>query len=230
MKVVIKVGGSVLCPDDEPDMQFVSALSGVLAELSARHDMAVVVGGGRRARRMISEARRRTSLDDDLHEVGIKASRMNATALLSELGNNASPGIPRDAGEAEKFFEPGKILVSGGFRPGQTTDAAAAEIAKAIGADLLVIGTDVKGVYDRDPKTSEDAKLFREIAIGKLLEMVDEGGVSPGKKTIVDPVAAGIIRETGLKAVVLAISDLENLKNAIEGRDFTGTTVRAGAG
>ncbi len=43
-------------------------------------------------------------------------------------------------------------------------DSLSAKVAKAINADLLVILTDVDGLYDRDPKTHQDAQLRPHLA------------------------------------------------------------------
>ena len=134
MRVVIKAGGSVFCPGDRPDEGFVNGLSKALLGLSVKHRLAVVVGGGMLARKMIGEASARTGSEEELHAVGVRASRMNASALISALGDRAFPEIPEDAAQASKGFKTGKIVVSGGFEPGQTTDAVAVRIAEAVGA------------------------------------------------------------------------------------------------
>ncbi len=226
MKVALKVGGSVFCPDESPDMGFVAKLAQVLKGLSGSHRFVVVVGGGRLARRMIADARERGETSDDaLHNLGIEAARKNAAVLIKALGDSAFRGVPESEGEVRKAFGSGRIVVLGGFRPGQTTDAVTLQCAEAVGADLVVIGTDVKGVYDRDPKRHKDAKFISMIPASGLMDLVETVSVEPGAKTIVDPVAGGIIVRTGIRTAVLGIRNLENLKNAIEGRDFEGTVI-----
>jgi len=134
-------------------------------------------------------------------------------------------GALKDEKQAKTAFSGGKIVVTGGFRPGQTTDAVTLQAARAIGADLVIKGTDVKGVYDKDPKKHPDAELFREIGRKELARM-SKGPVEPGKNTVIDPVAAGIILEAGIKTLVVDIRDLENLKRAVSGKPFEGTTIR----
>jgi uridylate kinase len=226
MKVAIKVGGSVFCPAGKPDMGFVRSIAAVLKDLSENNAITVVVGGGALARRMIAEARGKgVTSEGELHDIGIEASRKNAQALIGELGEAAFNGIPRNEEEVKKATESGKIVVLGGFRPGQTTDAVTLQSAEAIGADLVIIGTDVKGVYTKDPKKHDDAVFISEIPPGELLDMVETGSVKPGAKTIVDPVAVRIIMKTGIKAVVADIRDTGNLRKVIEGVGFEGTVI-----
>jgi uridylate kinase len=226
MKVALKIGGSVLCPGESPDMGFVARLADVLKGLFGEHRFVVVVGGGRLARKMIADARERGETSDDaLHNLGIEAARKNASVLIKALGGSAFQQVPKSEDEVREAADTGKIVVLGGFRPGQTTDAVTLQCAEVLGADLVVIGTDVKGVYDRDPKRHEDAKFISMISVNELMDLVETESVEPGAKTIVDPVAVSIMEKTGIRTVVLDISKLENLKNAIEGRDFEGTVV-----
>ncbi len=226
MIIALKVGGSVFCPAESPDMEFVVNMSKTLKALSSEHELVVIVGGGRLARKMINDARARgVTSHDELHQLGIEASRKNAGVLISALGEDAYPQVPKNEQEVRAAFDRGKIVIAGGFRPGQTTDAVTLQSAEAIGADLVVIGTDVKGVYDKDPKRHKNAKFISLISTDELMELVETESVEPGTKTIIDPVAVKIIKRTGIKAVVVDIRDMENLENVIEGREFEGTVI-----
>ncbi len=226
MKIAIKIGGSVLCPTESPDMDFVDALSGTLKGLSSEHRIIVVVGGGRLARKMIKDARESgEESTDKLHMLGIEAARKNASVLIKALGEDAYPGVPKNEDGVKNAAESGKIVVLGGFRPGQTTDAVALQSAEATGSDIVVIGTDVKGVYDRDPKKDKNAKFISVISSTELLDLVETELVEPGAKTVVDPVAVKVIEKTGIKSIVVDIRNMENLVNAVEGRDFEGTVI-----
>jgi uridylate kinase len=226
MKVALKVGGSVLCPTESPDMGFVGRLAETLKRLAAEHRFVVVAGGGRLARKMIADARKRgVDSRDELHQLGIEAARKNAAVLIKALGDSAFPEVPGNEEGVRRAFGNGKIVVAGGFRPGQTTDAVTMQSAEAVGADLVVIGTDVRGVYTEDPKKNRDARFISHISVSQLLDLVETESVEPGAKTIIDPVAVGVMQKTGLKSIVLDITDLKNLENAIEGRDFEGTVI-----
>jgi uridylate kinase len=226
MKIALKVGGSVFCPDKSPDMGFVGRLAKTLKGLASEHEIVVVVGGGHLARWLISEARKRgVSFDDELHVLGIEAARKNAAVLMKALGEGAFHEVAKNEEEVRKAAESGKIVVAGGFRPGQTTDAVTLQCAQAVGADLVVIGTDVKGVYNRDPKQDKHAKFISMISVSQLMELVKTESVEPGAKTVIDPVAVSMIEKTGIRAVVVNIKNMENLENAVEGREFEGTVI-----
>lgn len=227
MIIALKVGGSVFCPTEEPDASFVANLADTLKKLSKSHRLIVVVGGGRLARKMIEDARAAgVKNDSKLHMLGIEASRKNARFLIGALDGAAYEGvIPKTEEEAKAAFSTGKIVVMGGFRPGQTTDAVTMQSALAVGAQLAVIGTDVKGVFTKDPKKYRDAVFISEMSPEELLDMSETGAVKPGTKTVIDPVAAGIIAENAVKVVVVDIRDMENIKRLIEGGDFEGTVI-----
>ncbi|UCD03268.1 MAG: UMP kinase [Candidatus Aenigmatarchaeota archaeon] len=227
MKIALKVGGSVFCPTESPDMEFVGKLSKVLLDLKKEHDIAVIVGGGRLARKMMEEARAiGIESDEELHQLGIEAARKNASVLVKALGGGAFPDVPRNEEEVRHALESGKIVAVGGFRLGQTTDAVTLQSAEAIGADLVIIGTDVKGVYDKDPKRHKDARFISYISASELLDLVDTESVEPGAKTIIDPVAVRIMIKTGMRTAVLDITNLDNLRKAVLGTEFEGTLVR----
>ena len=228
MNIAIKVGGSVFCPRDEPDREYVHELARTLIGLSSSHRILVVVGGGKVARKMIKEAKEQGKSVHEQHSMGIKASRMNACALIDELGGKAFPEVPVDVEGVSEAFGQSGIVIAGGFRPGQTTDAVTVQSAVAIGAEIIIIGTDVKGVYDKDPKEHDDAEFMPEITSSELLRIVDSASVEPGKSTIVDHVAAELIKKSGKRTIALDISDLDNLKKAIDGTGFEGTLITKG--
>jgi uridylate kinase len=99
------------------------------------------------------------------------------------------------------------------------------QCALAVGAELLVIGTDVKGVYTKDPKKFDDAIFMSEMSPEDLVEMAGTGAVKPGTKTVVDSVAAKMIAENAVKVAVVDIRDLSNLESLIAGEDFEGTVI-----
>lgn len=225
MKIAIKVGGSVFCPNETPDVNFVKKLSNKIQELSKQHTILVIVGGGKLARKMIEDKKKTCSDKNQLDMEGINASRSNANVLINEMGKDVFSGIPKNENEAFGAIKNSKIVVLGGFRPGQTTDAVTLQTAKIVGCDLVIIGTDVKGVYDKDPKSNKEAVLLSDIDSAKLLEMTKSEGMEPGKRIIVDPIAAEIIHKDGIKTYVLDIRDMDNLENAINGDNFLGTII-----
>jgi uridylate kinase len=226
MIIALKVGGSVFCPTDKPDTFFAVRLADKLRKLAMNHRLVVTVGGGKLARKMIESAKKKgVKSTEKLHKIGIEASRKNARYLVDILNGAVHPYVPESEEDVKKAFAEGKIVVTGGFRPGQTTDTAAMQSALAVGAELLVIGTDVKGVYTKDPKKYSDAIFISEMSPEDLIDMAGTGAVKPGTKIVVDPVAAKLIAENAVKVAVVDIRDLDNLESLISGGEFEGTVI-----
>ena len=125
-----------------------------------------MVGGGLPAREGIELASNLISDSDRLDEVGIAATRINATIIqqiLIDIGCNVAPSIPHSTVDAAQYFDQYNIVVMGGTTPGHTTDAVAISLARDCGARDCIIATNVSHIFDKDPKVSEDAKPFVEM-------------------------------------------------------------------
>jgi uridylate kinase len=221
MKVVIDIGGSIFA--SPIDINYIKRFSELLIKLRGEgYKLMVVVGGGKKAKEYISTARALGGRPDLLDEVGIAITRVNAMLLLAALGEHAVDRIPVKVEEAS----PGdRILVMGGTRPGQTTDAVAAELASRHGAELLLIASNVDGVYTEDPRTSPRARFISELSSRELLELVSARPHEPGYSGVIDPLAASIIHRSRVRAVFVNGTDLHNMLRAIKGEDFRGTRV-----
>ena len=60
----------------------------------------------------------------------------------------------------------------GGLHPGQSTNATSALIAEKVKASTFLNATDVNGIYDSDPNTNKNAKLFKEITVKECMEIL----------------------------------------------------------
>jgi uridylate kinase len=221
MKVVISMGGSILASPG-PNIDIIRSFADMLISLDGEgHDIKVVVGGGKVAREYIDTAKELGADWRLSDEIGIAATRMNAMLLCSALGGHALEEIPDDT---EIECESDKILVMGGVKPGQTTDAVAAGLAVRCSADLLLVGTNVDGVYDSDPRKDPDAKKIETMDTSRLLEIVGEAH-TPGMKAVIDPVAALTIHENRIRTIVVDGRHLQNIENAIRGKKHGGTVI-----
>ncbi|MCL2891000.1 MAG: UMP kinase, partial [Methanomassiliicoccaceae archaeon] len=145
-KVVVSIGGSVLIPDND-DSAYIAALAKVLKEVSKKVRIAVVCGGGKTARYYANTGRKLGGTTEQLDELGIGATRLNAMLLSLALGDDSYYSVPLTIGEAAEAFVSGKIVVMGGTGPGHTTDAVATMVAGKIGAERVVNATSVDAVY-----------------------------------------------------------------------------------
>jgi len=227
MKVVISVGGSILVPSDI-DIDYIKDFAKLANELGMKHKLAIVTGGGRTARKYIEPARKFGASEIFCDMIGISATRLNARLLSAAIGKNANLEPPREFMTAMKALDFGKIVVMGGTHPGHSTDAVSALLAEYIGADLLINASDVDGIYDKDPQKHKDAKRYDKISVDKLVDMVKSYSLGAGRYELVDILAAKIIQRSKTRTIFVNGRNLKNLKNAIEGRKFTGTMVENG--
>ncbi len=187
------------------------------------HDIAIVVGGGKTARDYINLARELNSNESICDILGIYATRMNALLLSLTLGEYGYKNIPSNFAEAELILNLGKIPVMGGTHPGHTTDAVAAGLAEYIDADLLVVGTNVDGVYDKDPRKYKDAKKIEKLSFSELVELSINASLKAGSSSVIDPLAAKIIERAKIKTVVIK-GEPEEILNVGKGK-INGTII-----
>jgi uridylate kinase len=139
-----------------------------------------------------------------------------ATRVLSaiDIQKVAEPFIRR---RAVRHLEKGRIVLfaAGTGNPYFTTDTAAALRAIEIGADVILKGTRVDGVYDQDPEKSRDAVRFEHI---DYLEVLQKG------LRVMDSTAISLCMENQLPVVVFNVGVPRNLMRLIEG-EAIGTTV-----
>ncbi len=225
MRIVFKIGGSIICPKGVPDLAYIKRLSRFLLELKRKNRIIIVVGGGKMAKDYIRSARTLKPSENLLDSMGILGSRMNAMVIMASLGRQAYPKVVKNREELEHGISTGKIVVLGGTVPGQTTSAVAVAAAQFFRSDMLVIGTNVKGIFTKDPKTHRNARMLPRIKSKDLYNMVMVRKHMAGPMTVMDPVAARLLERSKIKAVLLDGRNLANMKKAIMRRNFVGTII-----
>lgn len=219
-RVVIKLSGGVFGDNMAGELKKYARM---LFEISGHVQPIVVAGGGKMARYYIDIARAFGSDEASLDIIGIEVSRLNARILISALGENASPGVPTDLEDVCKAAASGKIVVTGGLHPGQSTNATAALIAEKVKASKFLNATDVDGIYDSDPKKNKGAKLLEEITVKKCFELLGFENSAAGTYDLMDIVALKVIERSKIPTIVLK-SDPERIMMAIANRS-TGTRI-----
>ena len=104
------------------------------------------------------------SLQDALEKVGCETRTLSAISVAQI----AEPYIRR---RAIRHLEKERIvIVAGGTgNPFFTTDSAAALRATELGAEIMLKGTKVDGVYDKDPIVHEDAVKYDSVTFNTIL-------------------------------------------------------------
>jgi len=223
MRAVIKMGHSF--SEGIPGSDEIRSQCDVLRRITQLgHRAVVVIGGGSLSRNYISVARELGADWSECDQVGIDFTRLNARLFVIALGDAAHPRVARDLQELVELYSSGKIVVMGGMTPGQSTDAVGALAAEAIGADLFIRTLDVGGVYDRDPKGSDKAKMLEAVNIEELRRLAVAGGEEAGQYKLLDHVAINILARSRVHAVFIDGRDPENVLRAVRGEKI-GTRV-----
>jgi uridylate kinase len=208
----------------------------IAAQLREVHDagleVAVVVGGGNIFRGLAGSAKGMDRATGDY--IGMLATVMNGLALqdalekagvqtrvLSAIAMNevAEPYIRR---RAMRHLEKGRvvILAAGTGNPYFTTDTAAALRALEIGAEVLLKGTKVDGVYDADPVTTPNAKRHEHLSFGQVLN---------DRLAVLDATAVSLCMDNDLPIVVFNMNEVGHIKAAALGEQV-GTLIDGGGG
>ena len=223
-KVVVSLGGSVIVPDDNDDV-FLKRFADMAGSLCERYQLYLVCGGGKIARYYISVGRAMGLSEDQLDELGIMATRINASLVVKALGDMAVQKVPFDVLEAHRLERKGRIVVMGGTVPGHTTDAVSAMLAKEVRAARTVNGTSVDAAYTADPRKDPRAERLTRITHQQLFELVNVGLHGAGPSNVFDRLGAQIARDGGIGMCIVNGRDLKDMKAAIEGGPIKGTVV-----
>lgn len=220
--LVIKLSGSIF--NFKTTSKSLKEYAQVLLDIQTKVQPVVVSGGGIIARHYVSLARSLGSDESSLDEMGIEISRLNAMLLSAALGDYVYPVIPSNLEEISIACQSGKIIISGGLHPGQSTNATAALICEKIKADRFLNATDVDGIYDSDPKKNKKAKMFKEITIKKCLDLLNNESTQAGNYELMDIVAMKVIERSKIPTYVIK-SDPKVIRSLIMKNRQTGTKI-----
>jgi len=229
-RILLKLSGESLVGDKgfgiDPEM--ILHYAHEIKELIAKEiEVAIVIGGGNIFRGLQAGANGIERVQGDY--MGMLATVINGMALQSvlesvgvytrlvsaiEMREVAEPYIRR---KAIRHLEKGRVVIfSGGTgSPYFTTDSAAALRANEIGADALLKGTRVDGIYDKDPEKHDDAIKYDSISFTQVIEK---------NLRVMDMTAFTLCNENDMPVVVLDIQQKGNLMKLLSGGKI-GTTV-----
>ncbi len=231
-RVLLKLSGEVLGDDAgcfSPENM--RAVARVLVQVAQSGiELAVVVGGGNIVRGRTHEGHRARA---DVDQVGMLATVLNVGMLrfyLEDLGQAcrvfSARGVPP---VAETFYrrraldalEEGQIVLLGGGtgNPFFSTDSAAALRSIELECNVLLKGTTVDGVYDKDPNRHSDAVRFDSLSFDEVLRR---------NLQVMDQTAFALCRDAKMKVMVFDLTRPENLLKVLDG-SMTGTIVEASA-
>lgn len=189
--------------------------------------VAVVIGGGNIFRGI--EGKEQGLDEAQAHYMGMLATVINALALQNALEQLGVPTRVQSAIEMQRVCEPfirrrairhlekGRVVIfaAGTGNPFFTTDTAATLRAIEIGADLLLKGTRVDGIYTADPEKDASAQRLTRVSYQEALER---------RLEVMDLTAFTLSREHGLPMAVFNINEPGALYRIIAGENV-GTLV-----
>jgi uridylate kinase len=233
-RVVVKLSGEAFSGDEplgiSPDVVFHLAKE-MAAVVADGVELAAVVGGGNmfRGRQMAERGIDRAradymgmlgtvinclALQDVLEKLGIETRVQTAITM----GQVAEPYIPR---RAIRHLEKGRVVIFGAGlgAPFFSTDTCAAQRALEIGAEAVLKGTQVDGVYDADPRRSPGATRFAQIDYGEVLRR---------ELKFMDATAVSLCMDNGLPIVVFDLMEEGNVARAVRGEKIGTLICRSG--
>lgn len=191
-------------------------------------EVAIVIGGGNIYRGMNAEEMGIDRVQGDY--MGMLATVINGMALQSALEAKGVDTRLQTAIKMEQFAEPyikrratrhlekGRVVIfgAGTGNPYFTTDTAATLRAIEIGADAILKGTRVDGIYTADPEKDINAKKYDTISFTEVYEK----GLN-----VMDLTAFTLCNENKLPIVVFDMNKPGNLRSVIFGEKEVGTLV-----
>ena len=229
-RVLLKFSGEVLAGDKEfgIDSETVIEIASEIADATSTGvQLGIVIGGGNIFRGLNakdSEIDRATgdqmgmlatiinslAMQDALEKKGIETRAMTAI----KMDEISEPYIRR---RAVRHLERGRVVLfsAGTGSPYFTTDTAAALRSIEIGADVLIKGTKVDGVYDSDPEKNPDAKRITDLSYMDILEK---------NLRVMDSTAISLCMENELPIKVYNMKTPGNLNKLLSGENI-GSTV-----
>jgi uridylate kinase len=220
-RVLLKLSGEALIGnkkygiDDTIIKEFASQLSQIQKQ---KIELIIVIGGGNffRGSDLEKIGIQRVTAD----HMGMLATVINSLALQSSIEQlniecRVMSSITIDAvcekyikRKAERHLEKGRIIIlaAGTGNPYFTTDSAASLRAIELNAQIMLKGTKVDGIYDKDPVKYSNAVLYKSISYSDILKKNLE---------VMDATAVVMCKENNMPLKVFNILKKGNLKKAI---------------
>ena len=183
-------------------------------------EICLVIGGGNIFRGLHGSAKgmERTTAD----YMGMLATIMNALAMQSALESYGIHTRVMSAISVDQICEPYIrrravrhlekkrvcIFAAGTGNPYFTTDTAATLRATEMNCEAIFKGTNVDGIYNKDPNISKDAIKYDEVTYDQILQQ---------NLKVMDASAVALARDNKIPIVVFSLKNFGNMKDVIQG-------------
>ena len=222
-RILLKVSGEALMGKTEYglDVKIVNYIANEIKGVFINnYQICLIIGGGNifRGIQGASEGIDRSTSD----YMGMLATVINALSMQSALekidvptrvqsaismSQIAEPYIRR---KAIRHLEKNRIVIfaAGTGNPFFSTDTAAALRASEMNCSMIVKGTKVDGIYDKDPLTNYDAKFFKNISYLDVIK---------NSLKVMDSTAISLAKDSKIPIIVTNLNNKNSMLNAIKG-------------
>jgi uridylate kinase len=222
-RVLLKISGEALMGDQGYGLH-PPTVERIAAEVKTVHDLGaeicMVIGGGNIFRGLQGSAQgmERTTAD----YMGMLATVMNALAMQSSLEEQGVhtrvvSAIPMDQvcepyirRRAVRHLEKKRVVIfaAGTGNPYFTTDTAATLRASEMACEAIFKGTQVDGIYDKDPKQHKDAVRYASVTYDEVLQK---------RLKVMDASAIALARDNNLPIIVFSLDEPGGFKGILSG-------------
>ena len=222
-RVLLKISGEALMGDQGYGLH-PPTVERIAAEVKTVHDLGaeicMVIGGGNIFRGLQGSAQgmERTTAD----YTGMLATVMNALAMQSSLEaqgihTRVVSAIPMDQvcepyirRRAVRHLEKKRVVIfaAGTGNPYFTTDTAATLRASEMACEAIFKGTQVDGIYDKDPKQHKDAVRYASVTYDEVLQK---------RLKVMDASAIALARDNNLPIIVFSLDEPGRFKGILSG-------------
>ena len=223
-RVLLKISGEALMGDQgyglhPPTVERIAAEVKTVHELGT--EICMVIGGGNIFRGLHGSAQgmERTTAD----YMGMLATVMNALAMQSSLEEQGVhtrvvSAIPMDQvcepyirRRAVRHLEKKRVVIfaAGTGNPYFTTDTAATLRASEMACEAIFKGTQVDGIYNKDPKQHADALRYDTVSYDEVLQK---------RLKVMDASAIALARDNNLPIIVFSLDEAGGFKGILSGK------------
>ena len=222
-RVLLKISGEALMGDQGYGLH-PPTVERIAAEVKTVHDLGaeicMVIGGGNIFRGLQGSAQgmERTTAD----YMGMLATVMNALAMQSSLEEQGVhtrvvSAIPMDQvcepyirRRAVRHLEKKRVVIfaAGTGNPYFTTDTAATLRASEMACEAIFKGTQVDGIYDKDPKQHSDAVRYDSVTYDEVLQK---------RRKVMDASAIALARDNNLPIIVFSLDEPGGFRGILSG-------------
>ena len=222
--IMLKISGESLAGSNEQgfDFDILNDLSNSIKNLLSKNlKISIVLGGGNFIRGssfsngvvdrvtsdymgMLGTVINSLALQSNLKKIGVESRVMTAISI----NRVAEPYIKN---KASNHLDKNRVVIfaSGTGNPFFSTDTAAVLRASEMKSDVILKGTKVDGIYDKDPLDNKDAKKISEISYSEYLNK---------EIKVMDATAISLAKDSSLPIIIFSILKSTNILDIIEGK------------